>query len=53
MEVYHSWFYPPVAPVDMPVGLLHMDSYICWCDPSVETDEDGEDVVLHRQVTWN
>jgi len=24
-----------------------------WCDPIVELDEDGEHVLLHRQVTWN
>jgi hypothetical protein len=24
-----------------------------WCDPIVELDENGTEVVLHRQVTWN
>jgi hypothetical protein len=42
-----------VAPVEMPVGLTHLDSDLCWCDAIVEVDEDGEHVLLHRQVTWN
>ena len=41
------------APVEMPVDLAHLDSDLCWCDPIVEVDEDGEHVLLHRQVTWN
>ncbi len=42
-----------LVPVEMPVGLTHLDSDLCWCDPIVEVDEDGEHVLLHRQVTWN
>ena len=45
--------YPAVVPVEMPVGLTHLDSDLCWCDPIVEVDEDGEHVLVHRQVTWN
>ena len=45
--------YPAVVPVEIPVGLTHLDSDLCWCDPIVEVDEDGEQVLLHRQVTWN
>ncbi len=37
MEVSNSGLYPAATPVD----------------PFVETDESGEEVVLHRQVTWN
>jgi hypothetical protein len=44
---------PALVPVEMPVGLTHLDSDLCWCDPIVEVDEDGEHVLLHRQVTWN
>ena len=44
---------PALLPVEMPVGLTHLDSDLCWCDPIVEVDEDGEHVLLHRQVTWN
>ena len=42
-----------LVPVEMPVGLTHLDSDLCWCDPIVEVDENGEHVLLHRQVTWN
>jgi hypothetical protein len=44
---------PALLPVVMPVGLTHLDSDLCWCDPIVEANEDGEHVLLHRQVTWN
>ena len=44
---------PALLPVEMPVGLTHLDSDLCWCDPIVEANEDGEHVLLHRQVTWN
>jgi len=47
-----TWFAPALAPVDMPVGLSHMDSDFCWCDPVVEVDDNGQEIVLHRQVTW-
>ncbi len=33
--------------------LLHLESESCWCDPIVEIDENGDDVVIHREVTWN
>ena len=42
-----------LVPVEMPVGLTHLDSDLCWCEPIVEVDEDGRHVLLHRQVTWN
>jgi hypothetical protein len=48
-----TWFLPAVAPVEMPIGLNHLDSDFCWCDPIIRVDEDGQEVVLHRQVTWN
>jgi hypothetical protein len=47
------WFYPGVTPVQMPVGLKHLESDVCWCDPLMEVDENGHVEVLHRQVTWN
>jgi len=53
MEVDRNWFYPTVIPVEMPVGLNHLDSDVCWCDPLIETNENGDEVVLHRHVTWN
>jgi hypothetical protein len=48
-----TWFLPGSAPVDMPIGLNHLDSDFCWCDPIVEVDENGKQVVLHKQVTWS
>src|SRR6266478_4336469 len=36
--------FPALVPVEMPVGLTHLDSDLCWCDPIVELDEDGEHV---------
>jgi hypothetical protein len=49
-----TWFYPSATPAELPIGLNHLDSDFCWCDPIVEIDdEDGGEVVLHRQVTWN
>ena len=53
MFVNPTWFYPAIAPVEMPIGLNHLDSDFCWCDPLVEVDENGEETVLHRPVTWN
>jgi hypothetical protein len=44
---------PALVPIEMPVGLTHLDSDLCWCDPIVEVDENGEHVLVHRQVTWN
>jgi hypothetical protein len=53
MFVNQTWFAPAIIPVEMPVGLKHLDSDFCWCDPIVEADDEGREVVLHRQVTWN
>jgi hypothetical protein len=47
------WFSPTAAPAPLPLGLKHLDSDLCWCDPVVEIDDDGAAVVLHKQVTWN
>jgi hypothetical protein len=46
-------FFPATVLVEMPVGLKHLDSDFCWCDPIIELDENGQEAVLHRQVTWN
>ena len=48
-----SWFYPGATPVRLPVGLKHLDSDFCWCDPVTDWDENGEQQVLHKHVTWN
>lgn len=42
-----------IVPVEMPIGLRHIDSDLCWCDPTIEVEEDGQEMVIHRQVTWN
>jgi hypothetical protein len=42
-----------LLPVEMPVGLTHLDSDLSWRVSMVEVDEDGEHVLLHRQVAWN
>jgi len=47
------WVLPTLAPVKMPAGLSHIDSDLCWCEPIVDLDENGEGVVIHREVTWN
>ena len=51
--VSSTWFYSTVVPVRPPIGLSHLDSDLCWCDPIIEIDDNGEEVVLHRQVTWH
>ena len=51
--VNSTWSLRTVAPVEMPIGLNHLDSDLCWCDPIIEVDECGREFVLHRQVTWN
>ena len=48
-----AWFVPLLVPVEMPIGLQHLDSDFCWCDPIIEVDERGQESVLHRQVIWN
>ena len=51
--VNHTWFAPASVAVELPIGLKHLESDFCWCDPMVEADDNGREVVLHRQVTWN
>jgi hypothetical protein len=51
--VNETWLYTAAIPVGMPIGLKHLDSDFCWCDPVIEVDESGVESVLHRQVTWN
>jgi len=33
--------------------LVHVESASCWCDPFIEVDENGDDIVIHREVVWN
>lgn len=53
MEVEQIGTWPAIVAVNMPVGLKHVDSDGCWCDPVVLTDEHGQDILVHKQVTWN
>jgi hypothetical protein len=48
-----TWFFPAVVPSELLIGLEHLDSDMCWCDPIIEIDDEGQKIVLHRQVTWN
>jgi hypothetical protein len=45
-------FYPVAVPSEIAVGLEHLDSDLCWCDPITELGDNGREVVLHRRVTW-
>ena len=33
--------------------LSHIDSDLCWCDPIVECERDGRQLVIHKEVMWN
>jgi hypothetical protein len=44
---------PEMPAQQTPIGPRHIDSDICWCEPIVDMDEDGEAVVMHREITWN
>jgi hypothetical protein len=33
-----TWFIPAVTAIDIPIGLNHVDSDLCWCDPIIEVD---------------
>ena len=35
------------------IQLAHIDSELCWCDPILEFDEDGNQYFTHNEVTWN
>ena len=47
------WLLPSFTPVEMPVGLIHLDSDFCWYDPPIEVNENGRQMAVHRQVMWN
>lgn len=53
MKVENPMGLLPVIPVEMPVGLTHLDSDFCWCDPLVELDENARQIIVHRHVIWN
>ena len=33
--------------------LLHINSNLCWCDPIIQSKENGQLVMIHNEVTWN
>jgi hypothetical protein len=35
------------------VELAHINSELCWCDPFLDFDEDGNQSLTHNEVTWN
>lgn len=41
------------TPAETPMGLAHINSEFCWCDPILESDEHGHKVVLHKEVIWH
>jgi hypothetical protein len=47
------WFDRAAPAVQMPVGLEHVNSAHCWCEPLIGLHEDGSMEVVHQQVTWN
>jgi hypothetical protein len=44
---------PPMIMADAPIGIAHINSEFCWCDPIVESDEDGRETIVHHEVTWH
>ena len=36
-----------------PLQLAHINSELCWCDPILDFDEDGNQSLTHNEVTWN
>lgn len=53
MFTNRTWTVPSAPAIHQSVELTHVDSNFCWCEPVVEVDERGQEVVVHRQVTWN
>ena len=35
------------------VQLTHVNSELCWCDPILDFDEEGNESLTHKEVTWN
>jgi len=46
MFVNPTWFYLGVVPSESPIVLEHLDSDFCWCDPIIEVDDNGQEMVL-------
>jgi hypothetical protein len=55
METEDRNMTPHAAPSvpETPVRLKHTESQFCWCEPVTEWEDDGQEIVVHREVTWN
>ena len=42
-----------VAKRETSEGLRHLQSQLCWCEPVLALDEDGKEILVHQEVTWN
>jgi hypothetical protein len=45
--------WPESAWMYVSVQMTHVDSDLCWCDPIVEVDENGQEIVVHKEVMWS
>jgi hypothetical protein len=52
-RVNQNWLAAREFALKHPVDLAHVDSQWCWCEPVEQLDETGEQVLIHREVTWN
>jgi hypothetical protein len=54
-----KWFVPAMAPVEMPIGLNHLHSAFCWCDPIIDTDNSVDSIpslcgrCANLESSWN
>jgi len=53
MPIDPTWICREGTAADMATRPVHLDSASCWCEPLLEVDETGQEVVIHREVTWN
>jgi hypothetical protein len=51
--VKQPMIWPGFASTHVADELRHVDSDLCWCDPIVEFDENEDQFVIHREITWN
>jgi len=53
MPIDRTWIYHEGTATDTARRPVHLDSTSCWCEPLLEVDETGQELVIHREVTWN
>lgn len=53
MPIDRTWIFQEATALDAATRLVHIDSASCWCEPLLEVDETGQEVAIHREVTWN